>query len=265
MPDSLRACLISLTILALAIASRSIAQTQPYDPWPGLVKDLFQNRPLVIGNGFVTLEAPSRAEDAAIVPVAIRFKDSTEVKSATLVIDQNPMPLAAAFSLGQKAHVSFIETRVRVNSYTHVHAVAQTLHDRLHVDAKFVKAAGGCSAPAIKDQDQAKAHVGQMKYRAFKSADPNLMEAQIMIRHPNNSGMQMDQLTRLYIPAHYIDKVEVRQGDEIIFVMEGGISLSEDPNFKFSYARTGSKTISVIAHDNKGGTFKGEWPIEDGS
>jgi sulfur-oxidizing protein SoxY len=86
-----------------------------------------------------------------------------------------------------------------------------------------------------------------------------------MIRHPNNSGMQMDQLTRLYIPAHYIDKVEVRQGDDTIFVMEGGISLSEDPNFRFSYARTGAKTISVIAHDNKGATFKGEWPIGDGS
>ena len=68
-----------------------------------------------------------------------------------------------------------------------------------------------------------------------------------MIRHPNNSGMQMDQLTRLYIPAHYIDKVEIRQGDDTIFVMEGGISLSEDPNFRFSYARTGAKTISVIA------------------
>jgi sulfur-oxidizing protein SoxY len=47
--------------------------------------------------------------------------------------------------------------------------------------------------------------------------------------------------------------------------MEGGISLSEDPNFRFSYARTGAKTISVIAHDNKGATFKGEWPIGDGS
>jgi sulfur-oxidizing protein SoxY len=265
MLNSLRACLINVAMLALAFGSSSIAQTQPSDPWPGLVKDLFQDQPLIVGDGVVTLEAPSRAEDAAIVPVAIRFNDPSEVKSATLVIDENPMPMAAAFTLGQKAHVSSIETRVRVNSYTHVHAVAQSLDDRLHVDAKFVKAAGGCSAPAIKDQDQAKAHLGQMKYRAFKTADPNLLEAQIMIRHPNNSGMQMDQLTRLYIPAHYIDKVEVRQGDDTIFVMEGGISLSEDPNFRFSYARTGAKTISVIAHDNKGATFKGEWPIGDGS
>jgi len=57
--------------------------------------------------------------------------------------------------------------------------------------------------------------------------------------------MQMDQLTHLYIPAHYIDKVEVRQGGDLIFSMEGGISLSEDPNFRFSYAPNGAKTITV--------------------
>ena len=86
-----------------------------------------------------------------------------------------------------------------------------------------------------------------------------------MIRHPNNSGMQMDQLTHLYIPAHYIDKVVVRQGEALIFSMEGGISLSEDPNFRFSYAPNGAKMISVEAHDTKGNVFKQEWPIGDAS
>jgi sulfur-oxidizing protein SoxY len=130
---------------------------------------------------------------------------------------------------------------------------------------KFVKAAGGCSAPAGKNLDEAAAHLGEMKYREFKSADASRREAQIMIRHPNNSGMQMDQLTHLYIPAHYIDRVEVRQGADLIFSMEGGISLSEDPNFRFSYRPNGAKTISVEAHDTKGNVFRNEWPIADAS
>ena len=79
MLNSLRACLINVAMLALAFGSSSIAQTQPSDPWPDLVKDLFQDRPLIVGDGVVTLEAPSRAEDAAIVPVAIRFNDPSEV------------------------------------------------------------------------------------------------------------------------------------------------------------------------------------------
>ena len=61
------------------------------------------------------------------------------------------------------------------------------------------------------------------------------------------------------------DAVEVWQGDELIFRMEGGISLSEDPNFRFTYAPNGAKTLRVVAHDNTGGSFKAEWPIAEGS
>ncbi|KAF0121781.1 MAG: sulfur oxidation protein SoxZ, partial [Methylocystaceae bacterium] len=121
------------------------------------------------------------------------------------------------------------------------------------------------SAPAVKDQDEAVANIGKMKYREFKSADPAKREAQIMIRHPNSSGMQMDPVSRAYLPAHFIDSVEVFQGETPIFKMEGGISLSEDPTFRFTYAPNGAKTIRVEAHDNKGGVYKGEWPIGDAS
>ena len=254
-------CFVNL--VALETAAPPYAQTPGQDLWPSLSKEFFQDRPITENDGVVMLDAPVRAEDAAIVPMRLRFEGPFDIKSAMLVIDQNPMPMAANFTLGPKARVGFIETRVRVNSYTSVHAIAETLDGRLHAQAKFVKAAGGCSAPAVKDQEQAKAHLGEMRYREFKSADPMRREAQIMLRHPNNSGMQLDQLTRLYIPAHFIDRLEVRQGEDLIFLMEGGISLSEDPNFRFSYAANGSKTLSAIAHDTKGNVYKTEWPIAE--
>lgn len=254
-------CFVNL--VALGTAAPPYAQTPGQDLWPSLSKEFFQDRPITENDGVVMLDAPVRAEDAAIVPMRLRFEGPFDIKSAMLVIDQNPMPMAANFTLGPKARVGFIETRVRVNSYTSVHAIAETLDGRLHAQAKFVKAAGGCSAPAVKDQEQAKAHLGEMRYREFKSADPMRREAQIMLRHPNNSGMQLDQLTRLYIPAHFIDRLEVRQGEDLIFLMEGGISLSEDPNFRFSYAANGSKTLSAIAHDTKGNVYKTEWPIAE--
>ena len=237
----------------------------PYDPWSGLVTDIFQGRAITENDGVVSLDAPERAEDAAIVPMRMRFSDPVRVAKATLVIDQNPMPMAAAFTLGERAGIGFIETRVRVNFYGNVHAVAETRDGALHAAVKYVKASGGCSAPAGKNIDAANAQLGQMKYREFKSSEPGRREARIMIRHPNSSGMQMDQLTHLYIPAHYIDRVEVRQGDDLIFTMEGGISLSEDPNFRFSYTPNGARTISVVAHDSKGNVFKSEWPIADAS
>jgi sulfur-oxidizing protein SoxY len=252
-------------LLAAALASSALAESNLPDPWPGLVTDIFQSREMIKADGVIALDAPVRAEDAALVPMTMRFAAPDQVKAATLVIDQNPMPMAANFTFGEKAGVGFIETRVRVNSYTNVHAVAETRDGKLVADVKFVKASGGCSAPAGKDPDEARANMGKMKYRAFKNAVDGKREAQIMIRHPNNSGMQMDQITRTYTPAHYVDAVEVFQGDALIFKMEGGISLSEDPNFRFSYAPNGAKTLRVIARDNKGGEFKAEWPIADAS
>ena len=169
------------------LSTAALAQTAP-DPWPELVVDIFHSRPIAAADGVIALDAPARAEDAAIVPMTMRFADPTQIKVATLVIDQNPMPMAAAFTLGDKSGVGFIETRVRVNSYSNVHAVAETGDGKLRADAKFVKASGGCSAPAVKDEDEAVANLGKMKYREFKSADPAKREAQIMIRHPNSFG-----------------------------------------------------------------------------
>jgi sulfur-oxidizing protein SoxY len=266
MPGKLRrAFALSAFLLAAALAAPALAESSAPDPWPGLVTDLFEGRDIGKPDGTIALDAPMRAEDAAIVPMTLRFSDPANVKAATLVIDQNPMPMAARFALGDKAGVDYIETRVRVNSYTNVHAVAETREGRLVAESKFVKASGGCSAPAGKDPDEARANLGKMKYRAFKSAVAGKREAQIMIRHPNNSGLQMDQITRAYTPAHYIDAVEVWQGDALIFKMEGGISLSEDPNFRFSYAPNGARTLRVVAHDNQGGAFSAEWPIAEAS
>src|SRR5207249_10101605 len=41
-------------------------------------------------------------------------------------------------------------------------------------------------------------------------------QAQFMIRHPNNSGLQMDQLTHLYIPAFFVRELRIWQGDELV-------------------------------------------------
>src|ERR1700686_362865 len=43
-------------------------------PGPGLVQDIFNNRPMNDGAEVIAIEMPYRAEDAAIVPVALRVK-----------------------------------------------------------------------------------------------------------------------------------------------------------------------------------------------
>jgi sulfur-oxidizing protein SoxY len=248
------------------------AAPDSYDPWPGLVQDIFNNRQIDEGADVVAIEMPYRAEDAAIVPVTLRVKlspaDNRHVVAITLVIDQNPAPMAARFELGQDASVSEISTRVRVNNYTDVHAVAELSDGKLYMSKTYAKASGGCSAPAAKNAEEAKARLGQIRFRQFAKATDGpqngTREAQIMIGHPNNSGLQMDQVTRLYVPAFFINELRIWQDDNLVLAMQGGISISEDPNIRFSYVPNGAKRIRVEARDTEGHLFQNEWPVDSG-
>lgn len=257
---------IGLAALALA-AARPLAAAESSDPWPDVARDAFNGRPLVDGSGLLAIELPARAEDAAIVPVTFRTTlpagDTRVLKAFTLVIDENPSPVAATFKVGPG--VTTISTRVRVDSYTNVHAVAELSDGQLYVIQTYIKASGGCSAPMAKG-DEDKAKIGQMRFRQFapSSTGPasGLREAQIMVRHPNNSGLQRDQVSLLYIPLLIVRELRVWQGDELALEMDGGISISEDPNIRFSYTPNGAATFRAEAVDTDGHVFKGEWPAE---
>jgi sulfur-oxidizing protein SoxY len=222
------------------------------------------------GSGVIAIEMPYRAEDAAIVPVTLRSvlppDDPRRVVAITLVIDQNPSPMAARFELGAASSVSQISTRVRVNNYTDVHAVAELSDGMLYVTKTYVKASGGCSAPAAKNPEEAKAKIGQMRFRQFarsgEGPTSGAREAQIMIGHPNNSGLQMDQVTQLYVPAFFVNELRVWQDDTPVLAMQGGISISEDPNIRFTYVPNGAKGVRVEAKDTEGHVFQNEWQVD---
>ena len=142
--------LLGLLGIGFGMHAAPLVAAEAYDPWPGLVQDIFNNRPMSDGSDVIAIEMPYRAEDAAIVPVTLRSKlapdDSRRLRTVTLVIDQNPAPMAAKFELGTDARVSEISTRVRVNSYTNVHAVAELSDGKLYMVKTFVKASGsGCA------------------------------------------------------------------------------------------------------------------------
>ena len=260
-----------MTVTPIGAGSIQAATPDSFDPWPGLVQDIFNNRQIDEGAGIVAIEMPYRAEDAAIVPVTLRITlspaENRRVVAITLVIDQNPAPMAARFELGQDSSVSEISTRIRVNNYTDVHAVAELSDGKLYMTKTYVKASGGCSAPAAKNAEEAKARLGQIRFRQFAKATDGpqngTREAQIMIGHPNNSGLQMDQLTRLYIPAFFINELRIWQDDTLVLAMQGGISISEDPNIRFAYVPNGAKRVRVEARDTEGHLFQGEWPVEN--
>src|SRR5262249_2434428 len=164
-----------------------------------------------------------------------------------LVIDDNPSPLAAHFLLGPVADAREIATRVRIDDYTYLHAVAETTDGQLFAAARFIKAAGGCSAPAGKDQALALEHLGKMKLNLAERSRPDEpIKAKLLISHPNNSGLQMDQVTRNYIPADFMQTLDVTYNGQSVFRLESDIAISEDPSFNFSFHPSGPAGSGAI-------------------
>jgi sulfur-oxidizing protein SoxY len=265
-PDGMSRRGALIATMALAVSGRH-ARAQAAgedDPWPSLAAQIFQDRKLEDGGGILSLDAPYRAEDAAIVPISIYNllppDQDRQMRAITLVIDQNPSPLAATFALGKDSGIRTLSTRIRVDSYTKMHAVAEMADGSLKVIERFEKAAGGCSAPAAK-QEADSIPLGTMRFRQFPpAAETGRRKAELMIRHPNYSGMQMDQLTRLYVPAHFVSSVHVWQGSDLLLAIESGISISENPAFRFDYRPNGAAAFRVDVKDSKGETFTRTWP-----
>lgn len=239
---------------------------QPSETWDELRYDVAGDADLLDGSARLSIDAPYRAHDAATVPITIREIDGggADFVRLILIVDENPAPVVAEFELGPAMGEIDLEARVRVDRYSNVRVLAEGKDGKTYMVGRFVKASGGCSAPALKDMEASIASIGKMKFRLFDGADTAKAlpasgarrEAQVMMRHPNYSGMQMNQVTQLFIPAHFMDMMEVRQGEDLVFRLSGGISISENPSFRFKYVENGAGEMHVTATDTDGETFE---------
>lgn len=251
---------------ALAFSGASIAYAEVKNPlaetgsWADIREDIIENVAMIQpGDSTMNIDAPVRAHDAAIVPIKITQTGTDPITGLTLVVDENPAPMAAQFEFGPSMGPIEFETRIRVDQYSNFRAIAQTQSGDLMMAGRFIKASGGCSAPASKDAAIAEANRGKMKVKHFLTGDLDRREVQIMIRHPNYSGLQRDQVTHLFVPANFISELEIMQGDELLFKMEGGISISENPTFRFKYNDNGATAIRVRATDTDGNIYQREF------
>jgi sulfur-oxidizing protein SoxY len=230
--------------------------------WKKVRASLFEKRPIAnAGDDTLLLDAPVRAEDAAVVPLAMRARlphtASSFVSKLYLIIDNNPSPISAIFSFTPHSGRADIETRVRVDEYTFVRAVAETNDGRLLMRTRFVKASGGCSAPPGKDPQAALASLGKMKLRVEGDVvlnKPTL--AQLMISHPNDSGMVMDQLTRQFTPRRFVRTVNIAYAGESVLSADLDFSISENPNLRFYFLPRGPGQLTAEVVDTNQSAWK---------
>lgn len=268
-PKTFLAALAGIMALAACAIAEPLREEDPGPSnWESIRKEFYGDRQIAEDTNAVIVEAPDKAEDAALVPVTIYLLADVadQIKSLRVFIDNNPMPMVGTFTFGRGAGLGpkTISTRVRFDNFSYVRAIVETEDGKVHMGSHFVQAAGGCSSAAMKDIATALESVGQMNLKRLKAhrftsnRNQSMIpaEGQVMIRHPNFSGMQRNPATGDYIPAKYLTVLDVSRSGEPVFHLEAGISLSTNPNIRFTYGSVEKETLEARAEDSDGAVFQ---------
>lgn len=267
---ALYGCAAALASGSVAAAAEPFVQASPVPVWPKVRSALFGSRTINDHAAEVLLlEAPARAEDASTVPIAIRTRlpqtPGRYVQKLYLLVDNNPSPIAAVFELTPDSGRADIETRIRVEQYTEVRAIAELNDGSLYMASRYVKASGGCSAPAGKDPAEALRNAGRIKFRVdgpLVAGVPAVV--QLAISHPNASGLVLDQVSRLYEPAYYVRKLNVSYSGKPVLSADIDFSISENPNFRFWFLPAGDGSLRAEVVDTKDLSFSSEVAVSIG-
>ena len=259
--------MLGFCVLAMLAAFGGLpAHAQEDSVWNEQLRPHYFGDRTIVESDSVVLHAPERAEDAAMVPIRVETRPpegGAHVETLTLFADANPVPLIGVFHFGAENGSADLALNIRVDGYGPVRAIAETSDGKLYMSRRFVKASGGCSAPAGTDLKAAEREMGKMRLRLSKvSPIDTAMPVQLSIRHPNTTGLQRDQITQLQIPARFIRELRVELDGKQVFAAETDISVSENPMFRFSIPPAKAGILSVVAVDSKGTRFEHQEPID---
>jgi sulfur-oxidizing protein SoxY len=263
--------LCGLFCIALATSAGANEKAEP-DPaqsqyWEPIRKLMFGDREIRDGKDVVRVYLALRADDASTVPVAVKAQiDQTPeryIKTIWLVVERNPSPAAGVFHFTQESGRAQVETRLRFEDYSHVRAIAETNDGQLWMDSRWVKAAGGCSAPGGRYKVPA-ALLGKMKFRfddELKYNTPNLV--QVNIRHPNESALASD-FDGSQVPQ-FVRSVSVTYAGKPVMNAEVDFSLSDNPTFRFWFVPTEKGELRVEVEDTHDNHFIQTVPLYEGA
>ena len=232
--------------------------------WERLREKLFQARPIAATDSKVQLIVPLRAAYGATVPIKIVSRmpqtPALYVQRVYLLVDKNPSPLAAVLDLTTEVGQADFETRIRVDEYSHVRVVSELSNGELHIDSRYVKVSGGCSAPPNRD---ALNLIGRTAFKVPDGVKMNsLTTADVTVIHPNDTGFELNNVTVMYIPPHFVRSIKVSYSERKVFDADLDFSISENPTIRFNFVPHGEGELRAEVEDSKEGHFIGTLRIQ---
>jgi sulfur-oxidizing protein SoxY len=266
--------ILSLFFVAFVLCL-GVGQAHAGSAWDDIRHFAFGTRAIMDGQGVFTFEAPYRAMDQRTVPlsVAAAFHDGRKVKSVTFVVDEDPMPIAATFHFADDRDRAAVGVDIRLDHASPVRAIVEASDGAIYMSERFVKASGlgVCAAPPVTDQRVAVRTMGEMRLTDLTGSDNAAgatrfwRRVALDIKHPQNTGMQMNQVTMLYIPLRYVSAIEVREGDAKLLDIKGSMTLSENPHVEFDYRLNGAHSLKVEVKDTSDTVWRRAFAIGSGS
>jgi sulfur-oxidizing protein SoxY len=253
-----KSMIMSLAAGALLAAGPALAneKAEP-DPdkstyWEPIRKIMFGDREILDGKDVLRVLLALRADDASTVPVAVKAqidqKPDLYIKTVYLVVERNPSPTAGVFHFTPDSGRAQVETRLRFEDFSHVRAIAETSDGKLYMASRWVKAAGGCSAPNARNA--VPAHLlGKMKFKfedeTIKYNEPAMV--QVLIRHPNESALAGD-FDPSKVPQ-FVRSVMVTYAGKPVMTAEVDFSISDNPSFSFYFVPHAKGELRVEVED----------------
>lgn len=242
----------------------NVAHTDSSPEWENLRQRLFASRRIETDSGKVQLIVPLRAAYGASVPVKIvsKLPQTAElyVRKMYVLVDKNPSPVAAVLDLTTELGQADFETRLRVDEYSHVRVISELSDGSLHMDSRYVKTSGGCSAPPNRD---ALHLVGKTVFKLPEPARMNAVTAaDVTVLHPNDTGFELNNQTVMFIPPHFVRSIKVSYDQRKLFDAELDFSVSENPTFRFNFVPHARGELSAEVEDSKDGRFSGRLAVQ---
>jgi sulfur-oxidizing protein SoxY len=252
----LSSAVLGLVAGALLFAAPAFAQEASLTSgaWQGLRAGYYGAREIgEIDEKLMSVVAPGSTPDPAATPFAIRFGSQAagKVRQVRVIIDHNPSPVAATMRLADNVPIDEIEMRLRIDRATSVRAIAELDDGSLEMRSVWVKASGGCSVPSAPGTGE----LGEIRFRPSDDGK----SLQMSVRHPNNSGFQIDPLSGNPIPPHFVSHIRVRAGDKTLLEADTGISLSQNPTVRIASEKPLDVPLVLEAVDTKQGQFHATW------
>jgi len=262
------ATLLALLSVMSAHANEKAEPDPAQSPYWGQIRQLmFADRVINPDNrDVIRVYLNLRADDASTVPVVVKAQidqtDKEYIKSIYVIVERNPSPVAGVFHFTPGSGRAQVETWLRFEDYSFVRAVAEMNDGRLYMSQRWVKAAGGCSAPNGKKLSESL--LGKMKLRfdddMITYHKPNLV--QVLIRHPNESPLAADFVAG-QVPQ-FVRSVKVTFDGKPVMNAEVDFSLSDNPNFRFFFTPEEKGELKIEVEDTHDRKFSHSINISEG-